>query len=104
MSSKGVRIDIPFSNVKHVFFQPCKQDEIISIIHFTLKTPLTLSNKKAYDVQFFKESINVADDIDMRGSRKRMNDLDELEEEERERQAKKRLTQKFLHFSKIIQQ
>jgi nucleosome binding factor SPN SPT16 subunit len=32
-----------------------------------LKTPLTLSNKKVYDVQFFKESGITADDIDMRG-------------------------------------
>ena len=43
-----------------------------------------MSNKKVLDVQFFKESGIVADDIDMRGGR-RMNDLDELEMEERER-------------------
>jgi nucleosome binding factor SPN SPT16 subunit len=43
-----------------------------------LKTPLTLSNKKVYDLQFFKESGITADDIDMRGNRRKMNDLDEL--------------------------
>ena len=32
-----------------------------------------------------------------------MNDLDELEMEEKERQAKKRLSQKFFNFAKMIQ-
>jgi nucleosome binding factor SPN SPT16 subunit len=84
VSAKGFRVDIPFSNMKHAFFQPCASDELIAIIHFTLKQPIMMSNKKIYDIQFFKESGNVADDIDMRGGR-RMNDLDELELEERER-------------------
>ena len=90
VSTKGFRLDIPFSNMKHAFFQPCASDELIAIIHFNLKQPITMSSKKIGDVQFFKESGIVADDIDMRGGR-RMNDLDELEMEERERQAKKKL-------------
>lgn len=95
-------MDIPFANMKHAFFQPCASDELVAIIHFTLKQPITMSNKKIYDVQFFKESGVIADDIDMRGGR-RMNDLDELELEERERQAKKKLTSKFHHFAELIQ-
>jgi nucleosome binding factor SPN SPT16 subunit len=94
VSTKGFRVDIPFSNMKHAFFQPCASDELVAIIHFTLKQPITMSNKKITDLQFFKESGVVADDIDMRGGR-RMNDLDELELEERERLAKKKLTSKF---------
>jgi len=31
-----------------------------------------------------------------------MNDLDELELEERERQAKKKLSQKFFNFAKLV--
>lgn len=50
-----------------------------------MKAPITLSNKKVTEVQFFKESGIAADDIDMKGGRRRMNDLDELELEERER-------------------
>ena len=50
LSSKGARVDIVFSNIKHAFFQPCAKDELVAIIHFTLKAPLTLSNKKVYDV------------------------------------------------------
>jgi len=64
----------------------------VAIIHFSLKTPINLSNKKVKDVQFFKESGIAADDIDMKGGRRRMNDLDELELEDRERQAKKKLS------------
>ena len=39
----------------------------------------------------------------MKGGRRRMNDLDELELEERERQAKKKLSQKFFNFAKLVQ-
>lgn len=103
VSTKGLKVDIPFAHVKHAFFQPCAQDELVAIIHFTLKTPLTLSNKKVDEVQFFKESGVAADDIDMRGGRRRMNDLDELELEERERQAKRKLSDRFAQFSKIVE-
>ena len=64
---------------------------------------MVINNKKVMDVQFYKESVISADDIDMRGGRRRQNDLDELEDEERERQAKRKLTQKFLRFSQAIQ-
>jgi len=77
--------------VKHCFFQPCSAEEIIVVIHFTLKQPILIGNKKVGDVQFFKESGVAAEDINVRGSRHRMNDIDELEQEERERAHKKRL-------------
>lgn len=38
----------------------------------------------------------------MRGNRKRMNDLDELELEDRERQAKVRLSDRFYKFANLI--
>ena len=44
----------------------------------------------------------MADDIDMRGQRRRMTDLDELEQEERERQAKSKLSKKFFHYARQI--
>ena len=85
VSTKGIKLDISFSQIKHAFFQPCAMDELIAIIHFTLKHPMILNGKKVLDVQFFKESGIMADDIDMRGARRRLNDLDELELEQRER-------------------
>ena len=37
MSNKGQKVDIVFSNVKHMFYQPCASDELIVILHFHLK-------------------------------------------------------------------
>ena len=85
VSNKGHNVDIPFSNVKHAFFKPCRDDELIVIIHFHLKTPIQIGSKKVVDVQFLKETGIAAEDLDGRG-RKRLNDLDEYEQEERERQ------------------
>jgi nucleosome binding factor SPN SPT16 subunit len=39
----------------------------------------------------------------MSGNRRRLNDLDELELEEKERLAKKKLSQKFYNFARLIQ-
>lgn len=49
-STKGERVDVTFSNVKHCFYQPCGNDELIVIIHFTLKSPISVGNKKVSDV------------------------------------------------------
>lgn len=72
--------------MKHAFFQPCAEDELIVIVHFHLKTAIMVGNKKVTDVQFFKEAGVAADDLDIKAARKRLNDMDELEQEERERQ------------------
>ena len=37
LSNKGQKVDIVFSNVKHMFYQPCASDELIVILHFHLK-------------------------------------------------------------------
>lgn len=50
VSTKGIKLDIAFSQVKHAFFQPCALDELVAIIHFTLKHPLVLNGKKVLDV------------------------------------------------------
>ena len=102
VSTKGLKLDIPFTLIKHAFFQPCATDELVAIIHLTLKFPITLSNKKLVDIQFFKESGVTADDIDMRGARRRLNDLDELELEQRERQAKQKLSDRFYKFVQLV--
>jgi nucleosome binding factor SPN SPT16 subunit len=38
-------IDILFSNVKHLFFQPC-DNELIVLLHVHLKNPLLIGKKK----------------------------------------------------------
>lgn len=49
-STKGQKVDICFSNIKHCFYQPCAADEIIVIIHFHLYRPILLGNKRTQDV------------------------------------------------------
>ena len=50
VSSKGQKVDICFSNIKHCFYQPCAADELIVVLHFHLKVPILLGEKKAKDV------------------------------------------------------
>ncbi len=63
-----------------------------------------IGTKKVQDVQFFKEAGIAADDLDNKISRRRLNDMDELEQEERERQQKIKLNNKFSSFVKLIEQ
>lgn len=53
------------------------------------------------DIQFYKESGIAAEDINFKG-RHKMNEMDELEQEEAERQQRARLNKRFLSFSKIV--
>lgn len=39
--------DILFSNVKHIFFQPCDH-ELLVIFHVHLKAPIMIGKKKTY--------------------------------------------------------
>ena len=73
------------------------------ILHFHLIQPTLLNDKKVIDIQFYKESGVAAEDINLKHGRKR-NDMDELEEEEAERQGRKRLNLRFHNFAKLIEQ
>ena len=39
-------IDLLFSNIKHLFFQPCDH-ELLVILHVHLKSPIMIGKKKA---------------------------------------------------------
>jgi nucleosome binding factor SPN SPT16 subunit len=98
------KIDILFSNMKHLFFQPCK-DELIVIIHVHLKTPLIIGKKKTFDVQFYREASDIAFDEtngSRRGARRRYGDDDELEQEQEERRRKAALDKEFRKFAELI--
>ena len=43
----GSRTDILFSNIKHLFFQPCDY-ELLVILHIHLKAPIIVGKKKAH--------------------------------------------------------
>ncbi|PFH49104.1 hypothetical protein AMATHDRAFT_195429 [Amanita thiersii Skay4041] len=79
------KIDILFSNIKHLFFQPCDH-ELLVIVHLHLKAPIMIGKKKTFDVQFFREATDVQ--FDETGNRKRKTrygDEDEIEMEQQER-------------------
>lgn len=95
-------VDILFSNIKHLFFQPCK-DELIVVIHCHLKSPIMIGKKKTHDVQFYREASDMA--FDETGGRKRKyryGDEDELQQEQEERKRKALLDREFKVFAELI--
>lgn len=95
-------VDILFSNIKHLFFQPCK-DELIVVIHCHLKSPIMIGKKKTHDVQFYREASDMA--FDETGGRKRKyryGDEDELQQEQEERRRKALLDREFKAFAEVI--
>jgi nucleosome binding factor SPN SPT16 subunit len=100
---RGNKIDVLFSNVKHLFFQPCTH-ELIVIIHIYLKNPIIVGKKKTRDVQFYREATDMQ--FDETGNRKRkarMNDEDEFEMEQEERRRRAILDREFKSFAEKIQ-
>ncbi|KAH3679669.1 hypothetical protein WICMUC_000809 [Wickerhamomyces mucosus] len=99
------KIDILFSNIKHLFFQPSKE-ELIVIIHVHLKTPIMIGGKKkAFDVQFYREATDISIDETngkRRGGQRRYGDDDELEQEQQERRRKATLDKEFRRFGELI--
>jgi len=97
------RVDILFSNVRHLFFQPC-QHELIVIIHIHLKDPIIVGNKKkTKDVQFYREATDIQ--FDETGNRKRKyryGDEDEFEAEQEERRRRAELDRLFKAFAEKI--
>lgn len=96
------RVDILFSNVRHLFFQPC-QHELIVVIHIHLKDPIMLGKKKTKDVQFYREATDMQ--IDETGNRKRKyryGDEDEFEQEQEERRRRIELDKHFKAFAEKI--
>lgn len=96
------RIDIPFSNIRHLFFQPCDQ-ELMVIIHVNLKNPILIGKKKAKDIQFYREASDVQFDETANRKRKyKYGDEDELEAEQEERRRRAQLNKEFKSFAEKI--
>ncbi|KAH7078697.1 FACT complex subunit-domain-containing protein [Paraphoma chrysanthemicola] len=96
------RIDVLFSNMKHLFFQP-SQHELIVIIHVHLKNPIMLGKKKTKDVQFVREATEMQ--FDETGNRKRRHkfgDEEEFEQEQEERRRRAALDKEFKNFAEKI--
>ncbi|KAK8056634.1 FACT complex subunit [Apiospora rasikravindrae] len=102
--SSQQRVDVLFSNIRHLFFQPC-QHELIVIIHIHLKDPILIGgkNKKTKDVQFYREATDIQ--FDETGNRKRKyryGDEDEFEQEQEERRRRAELDKLFQNFASKI--
>ncbi len=104
MQLKGdQRVDILFSNIKHLFFQPCDR-EMAVIIHIHLKTPIMVGKKKTKDIQFFREALESHVD-DTGGARRRRpayGDEDEIAQEREERRKRQAANEEFQGFSEKI--
>ena len=97
------KVDILFSNIKNLFFQPSSH-ELIVVIHVHLKDPIMIGKKKAKDVQFYREATDMA--FDETGNRKRKHrygDEEEFEQEQEERRRRAQLDKMFKSFAEKIE-
>ena len=100
---RGNAIDVLFSNIKHLFFQPCKH-ELIVLIHIHLKNPIMIGKKKTKDVQFYREATDMQ--FDETGNRKRkhrLHDDEEFEMEQEERRRRALLDKEFKTYAEKIE-
>ncbi|EPY53715.1 FACT complex component Spt16 [Schizosaccharomyces cryophilus OY26] len=95
-------IDLLFSNMKHLFFQPC-EGELIVLVHIHLKAPIMVGKRKTQDVQFYREVSDIQ--FDETGNKKRKymyGDEDEIEQEQEERRRRAQLDREFKTFGERI--
>ncbi|KAI8610260.1 FACT complex subunit-domain-containing protein [Chytriomyces sp. MP71] len=96
------KIDILFSNIKHLIFQPC-EGELIVVLHIHLKNEIMIGRKKTKDVQFYKEVAEA--NFDETGNRKRRQnyaDEDEFAQEQNERRQRAIMDKDFKAFAEKI--
>ncbi|KAI8060590.1 FACT complex subunit-domain-containing protein [Gongronella butleri] len=94
--------NILFSNIKHLFFQPC-DNELLVLVHIHLKNPVVIGKKKTKDIQFYREASDIQfDDTGNKRRRHIYGDDDEIESEREERRRRKALNQEFKTFAEKI--
>jgi nucleosome binding factor SPN SPT16 subunit len=99
----AAKIEVLFSNVQNLFFQPSDK-ELIVLIHFHLKSPIMLGKKKTYDVQFYREVTDMSfDETGGKKRRARYGDEDEIEQEQEDRRRRQELDKTFHEFARRIQ-
>ncbi|XP_022662771.1 FACT complex subunit spt16-like [Varroa jacobsoni] len=98
-SVRGDRVDVLYNNVKHAFFQPC-DNEMIILLHFTLKNAIVIGKKKQTDVQFYTEVGEITTDL---GKHQHMHDRDDLAAEQAERELRNKLKNAFKQFCEKVE-
>ncbi len=71
------------------------------LIHFHLRSAIMIGKKKTNDVQFYSEVGEIAHTVDQRGG---WGDRDDLEDEDRERELRKKVNTEFQNFCKKIEE
>jgi nucleosome binding factor SPN SPT16 subunit len=95
-------VDVVFSNVKHMFFQP-SVGELIVLLHLHLKNPIMIGKRKTKDVQFYREATDMAfDETGNRKRRHRFGDEEEFEAEQEERRRRAELDKLFKKFAEQV--
>jgi len=100
ISNRGESVDIIYSNIEHAIFQPC-ESEIMVLIHFYLKNPIMIGKKKQRNLQVFTEVIDASQAVD--AGRRNMYDPEEMDDEQRERQLRKKLNEAFKDFCRKVE-
>jgi len=100
LSGRGETVDIIYNNIKHAIFQPC-ENEIMVLIHFHLKNPIMIGRKKQSDIQVFTEVVDASQAVN--GGRRSMYDPEEMDDEQRERQLRKKLNDAFKDYCRKVE-
>lgn len=101
-SKRNEVLEIALSNIKSAIFQKC-DDKMIIIIHFVLRNPIMINKKATTHIQFFTEVGFAAEDLHDPKMKNRMNDFEELQEEELERKARDHYNNLFLDFVTTVE-
>jgi nucleosome binding factor SPN SPT16 subunit len=99
-SSKAEILDVMYANIKHAIFQPCDRTAMV-LFHCNLVNPILVGKKSHKDVQFFCEVGEAS--LNLEAARRSSYDPDELEEEQRERELRKRLNLAFKEFCSKVE-
>eukprot|EP00814_Leptocylindrus_danicus_P000428 CAMPEP_0116039816 /NCGR_PEP_ID=MMETSP0321-20121206/23886_1 /TAXON_ID=163516 /ORGANISM="Leptocylindrus danicus var. danicus, Strain B650" /LENGTH=1054 /DNA_ID=CAMNT_0003519307 /DNA_START=38 /DNA_END=3202 /DNA_ORIENTATION=+ len=99
VSQKGELLDIMYNNIQNAIFQPC-ESEVMVLLHFHLKNDIMIGKKKHNDVQFYTEVVDVSLQVDNRTT---IYDPDEMDDEQRERQLRKKLNMAFKEFARKVE-
>lgn len=97
-TSKGERIDVIYKNIKFAIFQNCEH-EMIACLHFHLHQEIVVGKKKTFDIQFYQEAGQGAQDLN-----DRRNQYDDDDGEEAEAQLRKKINRDFKAFIQAVEE
>jgi nucleosome binding factor SPN SPT16 subunit len=72
------------------------------ILHFNLINPIVVGKRKTSDIQFVQETMEASSRLDSR--KHAFGDADEIEEEQREKAARKKINRTFFKFCKDVEE